>query len=98
MFVFFVEAEPNIAKTARPQQQAANMVHRQRINMEVESSTPALISIFAPVRFVILVPACCRRVAGSEGRLTVFPRHLPALGSLLLPTRLGLLLAGIKCA
>lgn len=44
------------------------------------------------------VPVCCRSVARSERRLTVFPRHLSALGALVTPTRLGLLLAGIKCA
>lgn len=49
----------------------------------------------------IPVPVCRRRVAGSERHLavsSVFPRYLPALGALLLPTRLGLLLAGLKCA
>lgn len=72
MFVFFVEAEPNIAKTARPQQQAANMGHRQRINMEVESSTPALISIFAPVRFVILCQPAAEESLGVKDALPCF--------------------------
>lgn len=77
------------------------MGHGQGMSMELYSSTPALYSIFAAVRCVVLCQSAAEQVARSDWRLTVFPRHSghpPALGALLPPTRLGLLLAGIKCA
>lgn len=48
------------------------MWHGQGINMEVDSSTPALISIFAPVRFAILCQPAAEESLGVKDALPCF--------------------------
>jgi hypothetical protein len=98
LFVFFGEAEPNIAKNAGPKQQEADMGHEQGMSMEVVSSPRALFSIFAPVRFAVVCQSAAEVLLRVRDVLPCYLAISSALGALIPRPRLGLLLAGIKCA
>lgn len=75
MFVFFEGSLTKHCQDRTPSSKRPKWVwawHGQGMSVEVDIATPALISIFAPVRFAVLCQSAAEESLGASGALPCF--------------------------